>query len=92
MQSSDLQVTSRVMWWQLTKVSQLHIRTEMRSVIIIYTLSFTAILLWYFIIIRHTMQSISVNPLHLVAFLIFFKLVLLSLGIVYLKDLIKTMK
>ena len=80
------------MWWQLTKVSQLHLRTDMRSVLIIYTLCSSATLLWYFLIIRRAMQSISLNPLHLVVFLVSFKLILLSLGIVYLKDLIKTFK
>lgn len=62
----------------------------MRGVLIIYGIICTAIIIWYFTSINDALHDVYLQPLQLAAFLITFKLALISFSIIYVKDNIKS--
>lgn len=79
-----------VRWTDLVHWQDLQFRRDTRGVLATYSVAFFGMLVWYFTLIKDALSSPFLNAMHLAAFLVMFKLVLVTFSIVYVKDYLKT--
>ena len=83
-------IVERAHWTDLFRGNTLCGREDTRGILFVHGISVLVLVIWYNTSVQDALNGTNLHQLHLAAFLIFFKLVLISLSIAYLKDYIKS--
>jgi hypothetical protein len=80
----------RIAWWDLMHLSEIQVRSDTRGLLVVHGIAIGLISAWYCTTIQTALHGTYIKWMELAAFLVSFKLVLISLGIFFLKDYIKS--